>query len=70
MSSDIGVGTLVVRAWAEPGTGPQRIRARVLAIIGSEAETQEVGVAMGIASILDLVAEGLRTVLPDEDDVS
>jgi hypothetical protein len=68
VSPDWSVGTLVVRAWAGPESGAQRIRARVLAITGPEAETREVGAAAGVAAILDLVAEGLRTVLPGEDD--
>ena len=59
----------MVRAWAEPGTGPHGVRARVLAITGPESEMQELGVAAGVPAILELVEEGLRTVLPVEGDV-
>jgi hypothetical protein len=58
----------VVRAWAEPGTGPQSLRARVLAISGPDSEMHELGVAAGMAAILELVADGLQAVLPDDGD--
>jgi hypothetical protein len=58
------VGSLVIRAWVEPGAAPHNIRARVLAIRGPESEVQELGVAAGTAAILELVEEGLKTVLP------
>jgi hypothetical protein len=61
------VGTLVVRAWAEPGSDPQSLRARVLAISGPDSQTEELGVAAGMTAILDLVADGLRAVLPADD---
>lgn len=54
------MGTLVVRAWAESGSAAGAVRARVLIISGPEAEAREIGVAAGMGSILDLVADGLR----------
>lgn len=67
--SNTRMETLLVRAWAEPGAGRNGIRARVLAIKGPESETQEVGAAVGLIAILELVAEGLRIIVPvDEDD--
>jgi hypothetical protein len=64
------VGALVVRAWVEPGAGARDVRARVLAISGPGSEMQEVGAAVGIDGILALVAEGLRQILPTDEDES
>lgn len=61
---DRTVGTLVVRAWVEADVGPKDLRARVLAITGQGSDMQEVGVAAGMQEILELVEEGLRTVVP------
>jgi hypothetical protein len=40
----------------------------VLAISGPNADTEEVGVAAGLPAILELVEEGLRIVVPVNDD--
>jgi hypothetical protein len=61
------MGTLVVRAWAESGSGGDQVRARVLAISGPDAQMQELGVAAGIDSILELIADGLEQVLSTGD---
>lgn len=61
------MGTLVVRAWAESGSGADQVRARVLAISGPDAQMQEIGVAAGIDSILELIADGLEQVLSPGD---
>ena len=54
------MGTLVVRAWAESGSAPGAVRARVLIISGPDAQVREIGVAAGVDSILRLVADGLQ----------
>jgi hypothetical protein len=54
------MGTLVVRAWAESGSSPSAVRARVLVISGPDAQVREIGVAAGVESILELVADGLE----------
>lgn len=54
------MGTLVIRAWAESGSSPGAVRARVLIISGPDSQAREIGVAAGVAAILDLVADGLR----------
>ena len=61
------MGTLVVRAWVESGSGSDQVRARVLAISGPDAQMQEIGVAVGIDSILELIADGLEQVLSPGD---
>jgi hypothetical protein len=66
------MGTLVVRAWAESGSGSGQVRARVLAISGPDAQMEEIGVAAGMDSILELIADGLEQVLlpGDRPDLS
>jgi hypothetical protein len=56
------LGTVVVRAWVEPGHAVADIRARVLLVAGREAELQEVGVAAGLDEVVSLVVEALSTV--------
>jgi hypothetical protein len=56
-------GTLVVRAWVEDAPGQEQLRARVLAISGPGAHTSELGVAAGLDDILELIADGLTSVL-------
>jgi len=54
------MGTLVVRAWAESGSTREEVRARVLVISGPDSQTREIGIAAGMDSILELVADGLE----------
>ena len=61
------LGTLVVRAWIEPDAGPKGLRARVQAISGPGSEMQELGAASGLPDIIDLVEQGLRSILPLEN---
>ena len=56
------LGTLVVRAWVEPGGSPADVRARVLIITGPGADMRELGVAAGLDEVLELVSEGLVSV--------
>lgn len=58
--ADTVMGTLVVRAWAESGSTREAVRARVLVIRGPESQTLEIGIAAGMDSILELVADGLE----------
>ena len=55
-------GTVVVRAWVEPGSPAEDVRARVLVIIGPNAEVAEIGAAAGLDDVLSLVADGLLTI--------
>jgi hypothetical protein len=53
------LGTVVVRAWVEPGGNPDDVRARVLIITSPGADLRELGVAAGMDEVLALVSEGL-----------
>jgi hypothetical protein len=56
------LGTVVVRAWVEPGASPSDVRARVLIIEGPGADMRELGAAAGLDEVLELVSEGLVSV--------
>ena len=56
------LGTVVVRAWVDPGGSPTDVRARVLIITGPDADMRELGVAAGLDEVLELVSEGLESV--------
>ena len=56
------LGTVVVRAWVEPGGSPTDVRARVLIITGPGGDLRELGVAAGLDEVLELVSEGLVSV--------
>lgn len=56
---------MIVRAWVEPDAGPNGLRAKVLVITGKDADVREVdGAVAGLAAILDLVEEALRSAFP------
>ncbi|MGO4362958.1 hypothetical protein [Terrabacter sp. RAF57] len=62
MSRRPRTGTVVVRAWLEPESTIRDIRARVLVIRGTAAETDEVGAAAGIDEVLTLVSDALALI--------
>lgn len=51
-----------MRAWLEPESTIRDIRARVLVIRGTAAETDEVGAAAGIDEVLTLVSDALALI--------
>jgi hypothetical protein len=53
------LGTVVVRAWVEPGRDVADVRARVLFVGGRAEEMTEVGVAAGLDDVVSLVVEAL-----------
>jgi hypothetical protein len=55
------LGTVVVRAWVEPGGDVADVRARVLFVGGRAEEMTEVGVAAGLDEVVGLVVEALST---------
>ena len=57
------LGTVVVRAWVEPGGTASDVRARVLIVTGPEGDLRELGVAAGLDEVLELVSEGLVSVV-------
>jgi hypothetical protein len=56
------LGTVVVRAWLEPGCAVEDVRARVLVVTSTNSEFHEVGVAAGLEAVLALVSQGLHSV--------
>lgn len=66
MSAPSGrLGTVVVRAWVEPGQDVSDVRARVLFVGDPTVEMEEVGVAAGLDEVLSLVAEALSALGDD-----
>jgi hypothetical protein len=59
------LGTVVVRAWLEPGNTVEDVRARVLVVRSTDSEFREVGVAAGLDAVLALVSQGLHSVGED-----
>jgi hypothetical protein len=60
------LGTVVVRAWLEPGSTVEDVRARVLVVRSTDTEFQEVGVAAGLDAVLTLVSQGLHSFGDDD----
>lgn len=56
------IGTVVIRAWVEPDGTAGEVRARVLVIHGTAAETDEVGAAAGLDQVLTLVSDALTSI--------
>jgi hypothetical protein len=57
------IGTVVVRAWVEPGSPAEDVRARVLVVRGAHAETDEIGAAAGLDEVLTLVSDALASII-------
>lgn len=57
---------MVVRAWLEPGSEVEDVRARVLVVRSTDNEFHEVGVAAGLDAVLALVSQGLRSFRDDD----
>jgi hypothetical protein len=53
---------VVVRAWLEPESAADDIRARVLVLRGAQAETDEIGAAAGLEAVLSLVRDALVSI--------
>jgi hypothetical protein len=57
---------VVVRAWLEPGSEVEDVRARVLVVRSTDAQFHEIGVAAGLEAVLALVSQGLHSVGGDD----
>lgn len=55
------LGTVVIRAWVEPGHQVADVRARVLFVGERAEEMTEVGVAAGLDEVVGLVIEALSS---------